>query len=87
MLVEILALGLFIVMKKYSIIILFIAIFFICIIGTIINNKNNTSEPADEIPYMLDYYIDTIDNHIIQSTVVYKPGYGPVSVSSVELKD
>ena len=87
MLVKILALGLFIIMKKYSIIILFIAVFFICIIGTIINNKNNTSKPANELPYRLDYYVDTIDNHIIQSTVVYNPGYGTISVSSIELKN
>lgn len=89
MLVEILALGLFIIMKKYSIIILFIAVFLICIIGTIIDtkNKNNTSKQANELPYRLDYYLDTIDNHIIQSTVVYNPGYGTISVSSIELKD
>ena len=46
-----------------------------------INPKYNTTEG----PYEINHYIDTIDSHIILTTVCYDSSFG-VSVNTLELK-
>lgn len=75
-------------MKKYKFniildILLLIGVvylFSMCSSGT--NPKYNTTEG----PYEINHYIDTIDNHIILTTVCYYSNMN-VSVNTLELKN
>lgn len=56
-------------------------LFSMCSSGT--NPKYNTTEG----PYEINHYIDTIDNHIILTTVCYHSISNCVSVNTLELKN
>lgn len=56
-------------------------LFSMCSSGT--NSKYNTTKG----PYEINHYIDTIDSHIILTTVCYNTHQGYVSVNTLELKN
>ena len=76
-------------MKKYScqifinilLLIGVVYLFSMCSSGT--NSKHNTIDG----PYEINHYIDTIDSHIILTTVCYYPSLGYISINTLELKN
>lgn len=50
-------------------------------------NSTKNYNKITEGPYEINHYIDTIDNHIILTTVCYNTHQGYVSINTLELKD
>ena len=75
-------------MKKYKFniilyILLLIGVVYLFSMCTNSNKSNNITEG----PYEINHYIDTIDSHIILTTVCYYPSLGYISINTLELKD
>ena len=50
------------------------------------NNKRNTDYKTNG-PYSINYYVDTINGHVILTTVVDSKNTNDVSISCIELED
>ena len=76
-------------MKKYScqifinILLLIGVVYLFSMCSSRTNPKYNTTEG----PYEINHYIDTIDNHIILTTVCYNTSTGDIGVNTLELKN
>ena len=75
-------------MKKYkfNIILDILLLIGVVYLFSMCSSRTNPKYNTTEGPYEINHYIDTIDNHIILTTVCYHPSFG-CSVNTLELRN
>ena len=76
-------------MKKYkfNIILDILLLIGVVYLFSMCSSRTNPKYNTTEGPYEINHYIDTINNHIILTTVCYYNLQGYISVNTLELKN
>lgn len=76
-------------MRKYScqIFINILLLIGVVYLFSMCSNETNPKYNTTEGPYEINHYIDTIDSHIILTTVCFQTNRYYVGVNTLELKD
>lgn len=76
-------------MKKYKLNIILDILLLIGVVYlfSMCSSRTNPNYNTTEGPYVINHYIDTINNHIILTTVCYYNLQGYISVNTLELKN